>query len=115
MVALSSTESGYMVLSDSSKEANHLRRIFEEISNKKQSTITLNVDNQGSKKLAENPVYHSRTKHIDVRYYFVREPLSTEEIYLKYLATENIPADVFTEGLPRIKHFKCLNNIGIKM
>jgi hypothetical protein len=61
-------------------------------------------DNQGCIQLAKNPMHHSRTKHIDIQHYFIREKLETEEICLSYCPTEDMIADVFTKTLANDRH-----------
>ena len=57
-------------------------------------------DNQGAIALAYNPVFHKRSKHIDVRYHFVRERVASGEVELLYVATEHQLADLLTKPLP---------------
>ena len=58
-------------------------------------------DNQGCIALSDNPVSHKRTKHIDIRYHFIRERVASKEVELKYVATEDQLADLLTKGLPK--------------
>ena len=51
-------------------------------------------------KLANNPQFHNRAKHIDVCYHFIRDPLAAGDITLQYLPTADIVADVLTKPLP---------------
>jgi hypothetical protein len=62
-VALSSTEAEYMALSDATKEAIYLRRFLKEVLDIDKQIQIMN-DNQGARSLAQNPIQHSRTKHI---------------------------------------------------
>ena len=57
-------------------------------------------------KLADNPQFHNCTKHIDIRYHFVRDTLTAGEITLRYLPTADMVADVLTKPLPQDKHEK---------
>lgn len=93
-----------MSMSEATKEAVYLRRFLSEFGFESYSRIKLNCDNQGAVKLVENPVFHDRTKPIDIRHQFVREVLMDEEIKLNYIPTDEIVADVFTKGLPGPKH-----------
>jgi kynurenine formamidase len=49
--------------------------------------------------MAMNPVHHQRTKHIDVRYHFVRERIQTKEIELQHISTKENLADIMTKGV----------------
>jgi len=61
----------------------------------------LNLDNQGALALAKNLVHHSRTKHIEIRYHFIREKVLKNEIELRYCATQNMIADILTKPLAK--------------
>ena len=56
-------------------------------------------DNQGAICIAKNPVAHSRTKHIDIRYHYIRETLCDKIIELEYCPTEHMIADLLTKPL----------------
>ena len=70
---------------------------------KTDSRVSLNVDNQGAIKLAKNPMFHKRSKHIDIRYHFIRNELQQGTMALKYVASENNLADVFTKPMSKNK------------
>ncbi|KYM95345.1 Copia protein [Cyphomyrmex costatus] len=112
-VALSSTEAEYMGLTDAAKEAVYLITFLTELGLETMAKITLFNDNQGAKHLAHNPVYHGRSKHIDIRYNYIREVLQTQPIRLDYLPTEQMLADILTKGLPKGKHEFCVNKLGL--
>ena len=63
------------------------------------SAISIHCDNQGAIALAENPSHHSRSKHIDIQYHFIREATQNNKIKLEYLPTEQMPADGLTKPL----------------
>ena len=67
---------------------------------------TMCVDNQGAMKLADNPQFHNRTKHIDIGYHFVRDTLAVGKVTQQYLPTADMVVDVLTKPLPRDKHEK---------
>jgi len=103
-VALSSTEAEYMALTQAAKEAIWLRRLLDELGFRAQeppSPTLIYEDNQSATALAKNPVYHSRTKHIDIQHHFIRDKVEAREIELEYMSTENMVADVMTKALPR--------------
>ncbi len=70
-------------------------------------------DNQGCIAMAKNPVNHERTKHIDIKYHFVRELLASGAIEISYLETEEMQADIQTKGMTRDRHLKLCRAIGL--
>lgn len=111
-VALSSTEAEYMALSEAAKEAIYLRRILDELGINIDKVKLCN-DNIGAQRLATNPVFHVRTKHIDIRHHFVREVVDAGLIRLEHVASEEMPADVLTKGLSRPEHETCVGLLGL--
>ena len=83
-MALSTTEAEYMVITHAAKEVVWLQLLLQELGHKDKSPLTIYEDNQGSISLSKNPVYHSRTKHIDIRYHFIREKVISKEVEIKY-------------------------------
>lgn len=113
-VALSSTEAEYMSITEGAKEAIWLRRLFSELNfQSSQSSTPIFGDNQGSINLAHNPVYHGRTKHIEVRHHFIREKIASGEIQLEYILTVDQVADIFTKALGRIVFERLRNKLGL--
>lgn len=101
-VALSTTESEYMAASEAAREILWLKQFLCDIG-EPQSSITLNVDNQSAIKLINNPVFHRRSKHIDIRYQFIRENVVKKIIDVKYVESSNQLADFLTKALPENK------------
>ncbi|GJT25102.1 hypothetical protein Tco_0895039 [Tanacetum coccineum] len=79
VMALSTTEAKHMALKEAVKEAIWLRGLLEELG-VKLNTVTVNCDNQGAIYLSQNHVFHERTKHINVRYHFIREVLKAKTV-----------------------------------
>lgn len=111
-VALSSTEAEYMGITEACKEAIYLRNLEFEIRNKT-NTIVIYNDNQSAQKLSANPIFHKRSKHIDVKYHFCRDCISDKLVTIKYLPTTEMPADLLTKGLCSKKHYIFMNTMGI--
>ena len=65
--------------------------------------IPLKGDNQGSIALAHNPVFHSRTKHIDIQHHYIRDEVASKRIELSYVPTEEMIADGLTKALTHVK------------
>lgn len=112
-VALSTTEAEYMAMAEAAKEIVHLRRFLLELGVSSANSINLCVDNMSAQKLASNPIHHVRTKHIDVRYHFIREIVKSKQINLSHVSSSDMLADVFTKVLVKSKHEKCIRAIGL--
>lgn len=112
-VALSTAEAEYMAMAHASKEAIWLRTLLSEIGFPQESPSTIHVDNQGAIALANNPVHHARTKHIDIRHHFIRERIQSQEIELVYCPTDQMIADVLTKGLAKPKHEGFVSDLGL--
>lgn len=110
-VALSSTEAEYMAASEAAKEAIYLKRILMEIESTQDEPVVLNIDNQGAMMLAENPVHHKRSKHIDIKYHHLRELVEKQEILLNYCPSGDMISDIFTKNLAKEKHVKFVHMI----
>ena len=111
-VAVSTTEAEYMAVTEAVKEAIWLNGLLKDLG-VVQSHISLYCDSQSAIHLAKNQVYHSRTKHIDVRYHFVREVFEKGKILLQKIPTADNPADMMTKVVTTIKFNHCLNLINI--
>lgn len=111
-VALSSTEAEYMALSEACKEAIYLRNLIRELVDV-DKCVSICSDNQSAIKLSANPVFHKRSKHIDVRHHFVREAVNEKQIEVKYLSTHDMPSDVLTKALCSEKHNKFVKEMGL--
>jgi hypothetical protein len=112
-VSLSSTEAEYLALTTAIKEALWLKQLLSEL-NRKQEEITMYCDNKSTICLSKNPEFHSRTKHIDIRYHFIKEKITEKIIKIEYIPTDQMLADILTKALPRIKHYKALESLKIQ-
>ncbi|CAH9095979.1 unnamed protein product [Cuscuta epithymum] len=106
IVALSTTESEYVAATEAFKEAIWLKRILSEIGFLRQ-VVTVYSDSQSAIQLCKNPVFHDRTKHIDVRFHFIRDIVDKGGIKLCKIASEFNPADMGTKCLTFEKLFSC--------
>jgi len=98
-VALSSCEAEYMAITYAIQEAKFLRQIVSDLLGLKLKSVDLGVDNQGAINLAKNPVNHQRSKHIDIRYHFIRDEVEKGNVNLFYVPTQQNPADIFTKPM----------------
>ena len=113
-VALSTAEAEYVALSAATQEAIWLRRLLTDVGESLEDPVVINEDNQGAIAMAKNPVGHARTKHIDIRYHFVCEGVQNGAIILKYVATDEMIADILTKPLPKHPFEKLVMELGMK-
>jgi hypothetical protein len=103
-VALSTCEAEYIALAEAVREGKFLRQLCLDLKVLQVSnSILVNVDNQGAIQLAKNPVFHKRSKHIDIKYHFIRSELELGTINVKYVASEDNLADIFTKPVGKTK------------
>jgi hypothetical protein len=98
-VALSSTEAEYMAINDVAKEIMWIRMILKELYIVVETPTIIYVDNQSAIRISENDSEHDRTKHIDIRHYFIRDLITNGEIKLQWIPTAEQLADMFTKPL----------------
>lgn len=72
----------------------------------------LHIDNKSAIDLAKNPVFHGRSKHIDIRYHFIRECVERGEIVVKHVSTELQRADILTKALATVKFERMRSLLG---
>ena len=113
-VAASSCEAEYVAASESTKEAIWIRSLLEGINFKQVEPTTINCDNNSAINLSEDPSLHSRVKHIDIRYHFIRERVQSNEINVSYINTNDNIADVFTKALPAPTFQRLRGFMGLK-
>jgi Reverse transcriptase (RNA-dependent DNA polymerase) len=107
IVSLSTTESEYVAATHGMKEALWLRSLLSEVFGHITSATTLFSDNQAAIALTRDHQYHVHTKHIDVRYHFIRWVIEQGSLRLIYCPTDDMVADTLTKALPsaKVKHF----------
>ena len=98
-VALSSTEAEYRGAAVAACEVAWLQMLLGDLGIQVQRPVVIHCDNLSSIQLARNPVFHARTKHIEVHYHFVRERVLDGDIDLTYVRTDEQVADIFTKAL----------------
>ena len=89
------------------KEALWLRSLISQLFNTTLEATTLFLDNQSAIALTKDHQYHARTKHIDVRFHFIRWIVDNGSLRLIYCPTNDMVADTLTKALPspKVKHF----------
>jgi len=103
LVTLSTAEAEYVAATHAAKESIWLRRLEGDLSIPTSEGTTLLCDNQAALRLAEIDNYHARTKHIDIRYHYIRDAVARGQISMEYCPTDDMTADILTKALPRWK------------
>ena len=115
-VALSSCEAEYMAIRDAIKEQQYIRGLLSEIApilgDLAIECLDIYTDSNSAIELAKNPVYHARTKHVDIQYHFVRECIQKGVSQLKWTSTSTQLADGLTKAVSKWTEF--IEGIGLR-
>jgi len=103
IVALSNTEAEYRDAVIVACEVVWLQKLFLNLGQSVDAHVVIFCDNINSILLVNNPVYHARTKHIEVHYHFIREKVLTKKFDLSHVSIEDKVADIFTKALGTYK------------
>lgn len=115
-VALSTMEAEYMSLATATQEAMWLRYLeFELHRDVGTSPTIIYCDNQSAIKFAGTESYCARSKHIDIRYHFLREKVAKKEIEVIYVGTQSMVADILTKSTSQIMIEKCSKTMGLQL
>lgn len=91
-----------------------LRNALGQITNMVPGLVVIYVDNKSAIDLAKNPVFHGRSKHIDICYHFIRECVECGEIIIRHVASEEQRADILTKAFPVVRFEKMRALLGVK-
>lgn len=111
-VAISTCEAEYYALSGAVQEAIWWKGLKSQLT--KEETLQVCCDNQSTIAVAESKGFHSKAKHIDIRYNFVKDAIGRETIKLAYIESQHQPADLLTKPLDRLKVYKLRETMGIR-
>ncbi|KAK2976159.1 hypothetical protein RJ640_001087 [Escallonia rubra] len=112
-IALSSSEAEYIAATSSACQAVWLRKLLADLLQDQKGATEIFCDNASAIAMTKNPVYHGRSKHIDIRHNFIRELVANEVISLKFCSTNEQVADILTKSLPREKHVYFRSRLGV--
>jgi hypothetical protein len=97
VLAIPTTEAGYISVTCCAQEAAWLKAILKEFG--QDTTPIMMTGNDGARKLSENPEFHRRTKHINIRYHYIRSQLSDGELKIDWTPGRKNKADLLTKSL----------------
>ena len=112
-VALSSAKIEYMAASEASYKALWLRKFMVDLFGQELRPTIIHCDKQSCIKLSENPVFHDKSKHIKIRYHFIRDYVQRGVVELQYISTDKQVADILTKYLGRGKHIHFRDKMGV--
>lgn len=95
-------------------EVTWLIGLFKELGVQLDLPVNMDSDSKVVIQIAVNPIFHQRTKHIDIDCHFVREKVCQGILKTEHVTTKNQPADLLTKGLGRVQHNILLNKLGMK-
>ncbi len=115
-IALSSCEAEYMAQTQAAKEAIWMARLLSELDiglGLPTKPVQIKADNQGAIALTKDPRFHSRTKHIDIQWHFVRDQVETGAVQFTWVPTNEMVADGLTKALSNDKFRAFVRQIGL--
>jgi hypothetical protein len=112
-VSRSSTEAEYKALANAAAEVMWVHKILCELGVPHPRAGVLWCDNIGATYLTANPVFHARTKHIEIDYHFVREQVAKKQLDIRFVHSADQVADGFTKALPEKLLVKFRNNLNL--
>ena len=112
-VSRSSAESEYRSMASTVSELVWIIALYKELGEEIHLPVKLFCDSKAALQIAANPVYHERTKHIEVGCHFIREKIQMGLIQTLYLRTQDQQADIMTKGLARVQHEHLVSKLGV--
>jgi hypothetical protein len=113
IVALSTTEAEFISAVSAGQEIIWMRSFLGELGYSFDTPSLLLVDNQSAIQVARNPEHHRRMKHLDLRYFWLRDMINSGVIAVRYIPTADMAADLLTKALARVKVAAALRQLGL--
>jgi histone deacetylase 1/2 len=113
IVSRSSTEVEYKAVANATAELIWIQALLCELKIPQRQPPVLWCDNIGATYLSSNPVFHARTKHIEVDYHFVRERVAQKLMQIKFISSKDQLADIFTKPVSLLLFTGCRRNLNL--
>ena len=113
IMVLSTCEVEYVVAATAACQAVWLHRLLGELTDEEAHLPALMVDNQPTITLAKNPVLHDQSKHIDIKFHFLRDCIDGGQIVIEFVKTGRQLADILTKSLGRLRFMELRKMIGM--
>jgi len=112
-VVLSTCEAEYVAAATAACQVVWMRRLLGELTGEEAQPPVLMVDNKPAIALAKNPVLHDRSKHIDVKFHFLRDCVDGGQLVIEFVETGRQLADILTKSLGRLRFSELKKMIGM--
>ncbi|WMV55193.1 hypothetical protein MTR67_048578 [Solanum verrucosum] len=113
-ISRSSTEAEFKIMASTVSELSWLTGIFKKLGVIIIQPIDMHCDSKAAIQIVTNPIFHERTKHIDIDCHFVKEKLHKGLIKTHHIWTKEQHEDLFTKGLGKAQHYHLLTKLGVK-
>jgi hypothetical protein len=90
-----------------------MKQTLEDLQIRYDDPITINCDNTSAISISKNPVMHSKTKHIPIKYHFLRDQVTQRVVKVVYVDTKEQIADIFTKPFPRSTFENIRHKLGV--
>ncbi|KAG6474130.1 hypothetical protein ZIOFF_068054 [Zingiber officinale] len=115
IVAQSTAEAEFVAATSAVNQAIWLRKLLNDMSYIMEKETKVSVDNQATLAISKNPIFHGKTKHFNVKYYYLREVQQMGEVELIYCTTEDQLADIFTKSFHQSRFVWLREKIGVSI
>ena len=112
-VSQSTAEAEYIVASVAGREAVWLKKLLSDLFSAELEPTIIHCDNQSCINLSKNPVFHDRSKHIEMRYHYVRDMVQKNILSIQYVLTTKQTAYIFTKPLSLTKFVYFQDKLGV--
>ena len=115
-IVLSTMEAEFVVLLAAVQEGIWLRRFLEHLINKGDTIelVVISCDSQIAITYIKDPKFHAKTKHIDIKYNFIKDMVTRKEVKVKYITTQEMVIDLFTKPTPKEAYFRQVKSLGLR-
>ena len=103
-----------MAASSATREVVWLRKLLAGLFGQIPEPTVIHCDNQSCVQMLVNPVFHDKSKHIEIQYHFIRDMVQKDAVELQYIPTSDQTADVLTKPLPRVKFEYFRRRLGVE-
>ena len=115
IVAQSTAEAEYVAAAAAANQAIWLRKILKDLGVQQKEATEIKCDSKSAIAIAENPVQHGKTKHIQVKYHAIREAVKSHEIMLVHCSSDLQVADILTKALPKARFERLRGLLGVSI